>query len=123
MLLAPARAERLSPRRSRLGTYSRATSIGMAGTTTHARNARACGMQALSSLPRLIEISQIRGRLVPAGRHQISVDADEVAFLADDDMSVFFVADILRPDRIKLAPVAPCHCPRTSQCVVENRDL
>src|SRR5262249_52336884 len=64
------------------------------------------------SLPRLIEVAQIRRLLAFASGHQIAVGAQKIILLADGDVVVGFIAIILVPDRIFLAAIALHHCPR-----------
>ena len=56
----------------------------------------------------VIEISQVRGRLLLPGRHQVAVAADEVIFLADDDV-VEVPARVSggRIEPLEQAPLAP----------------
>src|SRR6516165_2436571 len=55
----------------------------------------------LESLPRLLEILQIRRRLVLLRRHQVAVGADIVDLPADADMRIVLGADRLAPpDRL-----------------------
>src|SRR5260370_8222962 len=63
---------------------------------------------ARSSLLRLLEISQIRRRLILLGRHQESFRAQEVIFLADDDLGVALGARGSAPVRISLRAAPKC---------------
>jgi hypothetical protein len=45
-----------------------------------------------------VEISQIRVRLIFAGRYQVAVDAHEIVLLVDDDVPVVFGAVVVVPD-------------------------
>jgi hypothetical protein len=56
-------------------------------------------------LLRLIEIAQVRRRLILFHRHQVAVGAQQIALLADDHVVVAFRAVVLRPDDLRLAPV------------------
>src|SRR6202051_302803 len=58
-----------------------------------------------SSLPSLIEIFQIRRRLVLLDRHQHPVRAPEIHFLADKDMRVALAAAVLGPNHVLDAAV------------------
>jgi hypothetical protein len=51
------------------------------------------------SFPRLFEISQIRWRLVFAGRHQQAIRAHEVVFPANKDLGIVLAAQLLTPLR------------------------
>src|SRR5882672_9387181 len=74
-------------------------------------------------LPRLIEVFQIRRRLVLPGRHQLVVGADEIVFLADPDLTVVLRANRLDPDRVALATVVSRDDPRTSQRMIDRGDF
>src|SRR4029453_7234503 len=79
-----------------------------------------------SSLPRQVEIAQIRWRLILLGRHQEAVGTEEIVLLADDDMNVVFGADVLAPPDRSLggdAAIVLDDGPGTRQCIVEHRDL
>src|SRR5262249_27077378 len=47
--------------------------------------------------PRSIEVSQIRRRLILLDRHQEAIGAQEVVFLADDNVNIIFSTDVLSP--------------------------
>src|SRR5580658_6386658 len=49
-------------------------------------------LRPLPSLPRLLEIAQVRRRLILLGGHQHAVAAEEIVFRADDDLVVALVA-------------------------------
>src|SRR6267154_5045272 len=72
---------------------------------------------------RLVEIFQIRRRLVLPGGHKGAVRALEITLAAKEDVLVVLGAMILDPDRVTVALVAPNHCPRARQGVVESREL
>src|SRR5580692_6271522 len=76
-----------------------------------------------TSLPRLSEISQIRRRLILAGRHQIAVAAQEIVFLTNDDVIVVFRAVVLVPPIIGDAQIRLGYRPRPGECMVDDRDL
>src|SRR5713101_6888423 len=73
-------------------------------------------------LPRLVEKSQIRRRLILPHRHQIAVSAQEIVLLADDDMLVALGANRLAPDRafFCIAKVLLDNGPRTRQSIVDD---
>src|SRR5580704_11331516 len=100
------------PRASRIGDVSMAT-VG----TTRDEPARS-----QSSL-RLVEILQIRRRLILPGGHEGAVRALEIAFATNENVLVVLGAMILDPDRVTVACVAPGHRPRARQGVVERREL
>src|SRR6266571_699555 len=74
------------------------------------------------SLRRLLEISQIRRRLVFPGGHQDAVGAEHIALLGDFDVIVVLGADALAPYRswIRDATIALLHGPRTGQRIVDH---
>src|SRR5580704_14922240 len=72
-----------------------------------------------SQLMCLVEAPQSRRRLIFPGRHQVAVGADEVALVADLDI-VVDLAQMLEPDRLALALVAPRHPPGASQCMIDR---
>src|SRR5262245_7438324 len=55
-----------------------------------------------SSPLRLLEIRQIRRRLILPGRHQLAVTAKVVVLLADEHMGVALGADVVFPDRTRI---------------------
>src|SRR5262249_30524249 len=69
------------------------------------------------------EISQIWRWLVLARRHQKTVRAQEVIFLADTDVAVGFGADIFVPDRTLFTLVIPRYRPGAGQRMVDRRDF
>src|SRR5258708_9691902 len=73
------------------------------------------GRGPLSLLPRLLEIFQIRGRLVLLGGHQVAIRAQEIVLLADGDMVIVLGTVVLVPDRIVLATVLLGHRPGAGQ--------
>src|ERR1700719_1496676 len=79
-----------------------------------------------TSLPRLLEVAQIRWRLVFLGRHQQAVGAEEVDLVGDADMDVVLGADVLAPPDWFggcSAPKVLGDRPGTSQSVVDGGDL
>src|SRR5262249_18416027 len=62
-----------------------------------------CRRGASSLWPRLVEVPQIRRRLVLLGRHQIAVRADDVVLVADAHVGVVLGAEILAPERMRFA--------------------
>src|SRR5258708_4642648 len=74
------------------------------------------------SLPRLIEISRVRRRLVLAGRHQQTIRAHEIILLADRELLVVLAAIILGPvrTRILIAHVFLVDGPRSRQGMVDH---
>src|SRR5260370_25669539 len=77
------------------------------------------------SLLGLLEISQIRRRLVLLGGHQIAVRAQHIALVADVDELLTLGAYILDPDRprICVAAVGLVHRPRTPQSTIDHCDV
>src|SRR5260370_30267163 len=77
------------------------------------------------SLRSRLEIARIRRRLIFLGRHQQAIPAQEVVFLADDDLQVALAAIQLGParTRIRVAPKCLVDAPRPRQGVVEHGDL
>src|SRR5260370_39003338 len=97
-----------------------------AATRLQNRGARFCLVilpRALSSLPRLLEVFQIRGWLVLLGGHQIAVRAQEIVLLADGDVVIVLGTIVLVPDRIVLAAKLLGHRPRAGQRIVDRGDL
>src|SRR5579883_831195 len=76
-------------------------------------------------LPRLLEIAQVRRRLVLAGRHQETVSAQVIGFTADLRPGISFLADEFSPvgPRAGVANIAAGHGPGARQRVIVNRDL
>src|SRR5260370_15819563 len=72
---------------------------------------------------RLVEVPQLRRRLILSGRHEGPVRALEEALAANEDVLVVLAAMILDPDRIAVALVAPGHRPGARQGVVVHGDL
>src|SRR5262249_11293061 len=79
----------------------------------------------LALLLDLLEISQIRWRLVLLGGHQVAVAAEEVAFLADFDVTIALRPNFLDPLRLldRYTRIFLCHYPRPRQRVVDRRDF
>jgi CoA-transferase family III len=79
----------------------------------------------LSSLPRLLEISQIGRRMVLLGRHQKPIPAHEIVFLADGDLRVVFGIIKLYPvrTRIRVVHVTFVDSPRPRQSMVDRCDF
>src|SRR5262249_49664838 len=76
------------------------------------------------SLLCLLEVAQVRRGLVPPGRHQQPVRAEEIVFLTEDDLVVAFRAVVLAPDRmrIRVASIGLVDRPRPRQGMVDHRD-
>src|SRR5438876_5142749 len=74
------------------------------------------------SLLRLVEISQIRGRLILLGGHQQAVRAEEIVFLADDNVCVAFLAPGFGPllRLFRNAPVLPVGGPWSRQGIIDH---
>src|SRR5262245_28646967 len=62
------------------------------------RRGRAASRRLL--LLRLVEISQIRRRLILLRGHQVAIGAQEIILLADDHMMVVLGTNRLAPDRV-----------------------
>src|SRR5262247_1376753 len=77
----------------------------------------------LASLPALLEIAQVRRRLILARRHQQAVRAQHVVLLADSDVRIAFGADVLEPDEVALAAILLDHRPGARERIVDGRDL
>src|SRR5215831_6783485 len=77
------------------------------------------------SLLCLLEVAQVRRGLVPSGRHQQPIRAEEIVFLAEDDLVVAFGAIILAPAwmRTRIASIGLVDRPRLRQGMVDHRDL
>ena len=78
------------------------------------------------SLPRSVEISQIRWRLIFLDRHQEAVGAQEIVLFPDDNMNVVFGTNILAPpDRLvcRDTTVVLHDRPRTRQRIVDGCDF
>ena len=80
---------------------------------------------ALRLLLRLFEISQIGRCLILLCRHQEAIRAQEVVFLANDNIHVALIAVLFHPDRmrigISLKGLVDTPWPR--QSVIEDRDF
>jgi len=74
-------------------------------------------------LLRCLEIARVGRRLVPAGRHQVAVGAQEIEVLADDDVIVVFAALEFVPEDVALAVEGLHHHPGSGQRIVDRRDL
>jgi hypothetical protein len=83
------------------------------------------GLRGFALLLRLFEISQIRRRLVLLGGHQVAVSAEEIALLADFDITVALGTDFLDPFRPFDRHTSIClgDRPWTRQRVVDRGDL
>src|SRR5262245_58084616 len=79
--------------------------------------------QGALSFSRLLEISQIRRRLVLLGGHQVAIRAHHVDLFADADMLVALGTNGLDPDRSAHAMVALDDGPGTGQRMVDGRDF
>src|ERR1700681_703263 len=78
------------------------------------------------SLPCLVEVTQIRRRLVLAGRHQNAVAAEEIDLLVDRDQAAALRAIGLVPFGMLVIGVAQIflvHGPRPRQRMVDHGDL
>src|SRR5215472_14558908 len=77
----------------------------------------------IRSLPRLLEIPQIRRPLAFLRRHQQAIPADHVVLLADANMWVALGAIPRNPHFpfARIANVILGHCPRTRQRVIKDR--
>src|SRR5215470_9094797 len=77
------------------------------------------------SLPRLIEISQVRRLLVLFCGHQHAIRAWKIIFLADENLRVVLGATDLGPlrPRVGITNVLLVHGPGPRQCVVGHRDF
>src|SRR5712671_2427019 len=72
----------------------------------------------------LIEIGQVRRRLVWARGHQLAIRAQEVRIVADLDHGVIVGADVGPPERtLRIAGGLPPDRPRPRQRVVEDRNV
>src|SRR5215469_2618332 len=71
----------------------------------------------------LLEIPQVRGGLLLAGRHQVAVDADEIAFLLEEHIVVLGAAIGLGPERLLLAIVVADDRPGPRIGVIDGGDL
>src|SRR5256885_1192875 len=78
-----------------------------------------------NSLLRPREITQVRRRLILAHRHQQTIGAHIVVFVADAHMTIAFRTDELAPCRARrrITLIFPNHRPRPCQRVVDDRDL
>src|SRR5215470_5462548 len=81
------------------------------------------GISGSPSLPALLEIAQVRWRLVFARRHQQAVRAQHVVLLADGDVRIAFGADVLEPDEVALAAIRLDHRPGAGERIVDGGDL
>ena len=79
----------------------------------------------LPSLPGLLEISQVRRRLVFLGGHEQAVAAQEKALVVDFDVAVALGTNLLDPFRLldRHAGIGLGDRPRPGQRVVDGRDL
>src|SRR5262245_42272850 len=71
-------------------------------------------------LPNLLEIPQVRRRLVFLGRHQIAVGAEHIVLFPDTDMLVALSTNRLDPDRVALATIVLSYRPRSGQRIVDR---
>src|SRR6266853_3716776 len=78
-----------------------------------------------ASLPRLLEIPQIRRCLVLFGGHEQPIPAQEIVLRANDDLVVALCAGREAPVRmgVGVAPECLVDAPRPRKGVVEHRDL
>src|SRR5579863_1191694 len=75
------------------------------------------------SFSRLIEVFQIRRRLILLDRHQEAVRAPEIDLLADDDVRVALAAAVLGPDHVLGATIALHRRPGPRQRIVDSGHL
>src|SRR5262249_28946304 len=78
-----------------------------------------------SSLLRLFEKSQVRRLLALLGGHQQTLGAEEIVFLANEDLRIVLDANRFRPLRqwIAIANVSLVDSPRPRQRVVDHREF
>ena len=76
-------------------------------------------------LLRRLEITQIGRRLILLGRHQEPIPAQEIVFLADDNLGVVLGIVKLGPCRtkIRIVHVSFVHSPGLRQSMVNRRDF
>src|SRR5262249_15624788 len=72
---------------------------------------------------RSTEVMQIRRRLILLRGHEVTVGAEDVGLAADEDVAVILEADVLDPDRVAHAAIAPGDGPRTRQGMIDGGDL
>jgi hypothetical protein len=65
----------------------------------------------------------LRRRLVLLGGHQVAIRADEIVFLAHDDLLIVLLANIFRPEGLAFAMVFVLHRPGAGQGVIDHRDI
>src|SRR5438874_2497931 len=70
----------------------------------------------------LPEIFQVGRALILLGRHQITIETDEVCLVADPDILVVSDAIGLDPDRLAQTVVVPGDRPWPGICVIDRRD-
>src|SRR5579871_5589097 len=80
-------------------------------------------IRATSLLPRLLEIAQVRRRLVLLGGHQKPVAGNEIILLADKHVMIGLTAIVVLPQFVAVAPVGLRDRPRPRQRVVDRGDL
>src|SRR5262245_35957967 len=80
-------------------------------------------MTSQTLLLRLIEIPQVRWRLVLARRHQQAVAAQEILLFSDLYLMLVLAADRLEPGGAALAVIGARHRPGPRQGVVDHRDV
>src|SRR5262249_34368969 len=108
---------------------SGASFIGCANSTLDLRpsyrQATGAGRVPGRSLLRLLEITQIRRRLVLAGRHEQAVGAEHVILPADADMRIVLGTDFLDPIvvRIGVPGIFLLHAPWPGQRMVDGGDF
>src|SRR5882724_5536990 len=71
----------------------------------------------------LLELAQVRRRLILAGRHQEAVGAEEILLLADLHLVLVLAADGLEPGRFPLPVIGPRHRPRARERIIDHGDV
>src|SRR5262245_11934555 len=105
----PTPSQRKSPPSDRAWRFSPQLHRSAVGQITSACS----GISGSRSLPALLEIAQVRRRLVLAGRHQQAIRAEHVVLLPDGDVRIAFGADVLDPEEVALAAILLDHRPGT----------
>src|SRR5262249_59922258 len=76
-----------------------------------------------ASLPRLLEIPQIRRGLILLGGHQEAVPAENIMLIGDPNVSVVLGAIVVEPNRIVIALVTFVDRPWAGQGMVVDGDF
>src|SRR5215831_11117368 len=84
---------------------------------------KASALRSAASFSRLLEVAQVRRRLVLLGGHQQPVAGQEIIFLADYHVIVGFVAIVVLPQFVAVTTVGLGDRPRSGQGMVDRRDL